>query len=208
MSVLRSFSFASFFTPTVNLWCRCLVVLSVVAVLFGGSISAAASDLPAELTLSGQAGHTQTLILNGKGYRKKAFIKLYEAGLYAVKPTNNAKLHLESDKAAAIKIVIVSGLITQEKMQSAIKEGFENSLKGNTDNLRNEIAQFLAVFNEGVTEDDIFTLAYTPQLGTRVTKNGELKTTIAGLLFKQGLFGIWLSDKPADKRLKKAMLGR
>ena len=51
-------------------------------------------------------------------------------------------------------------------------------------------------------------MIYTPGSGVAISKNGELKDTIEGIAFKKALFGIWLSDKPADKKLKKAMLGK
>ena len=40
-----------------------------------------------------------------------------------------------------------------------------------------------------------------------VLRNSELLDTIAGLEFKKAFFGIWLSDNPVQKSLKKAMLG-
>ena len=45
-------------------------------------------------------------------------------------------------------------------------------------------------------------------MGVIVNKNGKLLTTIRGLEFKKALFGIWLGEKPADKNLKKGMLGK
>ncbi|HEX4938642.1 MAG TPA: chalcone isomerase family protein, partial [Candidatus Kapabacteria bacterium] len=46
-----------------------------------------------------------------------------------------------------------------------------------------------------------------PNEGVKIFKNNELKNTVAGQEFKQALFGIWLSDKPAQKSLKDEMLG-
>ena len=50
-------------------------------------------------------------------------------------------------------------------------------------------------------------LDYIPGRGTRVTINGESKGLIAGRDFNNALLDIWLGEEPADKGLKKAMLG-
>ena len=54
----------------------------------------------------------------------------------------------------------------------------------------------------------MFDLVYLPGEGVRVLKNGEQKDTVGGLEFKKALFGIWLSDKPAQEDLKEKMLGQ
>ena len=53
----------------------------------------------------------------------------------------------------------------------------------------------------------MFDIFYVPNKATLVVKNGKLMAKIEGLDFKKALFGIWLSDVPADKNLKKALLG-
>ena len=72
--------------------------------------------------------------------------------------------------------------------------------------LKKEIEQFRGCFTDTIQKGDIFQMTYEPGVGTTVTKNGKLKGTIKGLPFKQAMFGIWLSKKPADKALKQAML--
>jgi hypothetical protein len=49
-------------------------------------------------------------------------------------------------------------------------------------------------------------MVYLPNQGVSVSKNGKLMGTVVGAKFKQALFGIWLSDKPADADLKQALL--
>jgi hypothetical protein len=46
-----------------------------------------------------------------------------------------------------------------------------------------------------------------PDLGTHVLKNSELVDLIKGISFKKAFFGIFLSDNPIQKNLKKALLG-
>jgi hypothetical protein len=92
-------------------------------------------------------------------------------------------------------------------MENATREGFENATQGNTEPIKIQIEEFISVFKEKIEEDDIFDLIYLPGKGLEVYKNSELKSRIEGLDFKQALFGIWLSEKPAQKSLKKEMLG-
>ncbi len=74
--------------------------------------------------------------------------------------------------------------------------------------IQEDVDQFMAVFQEEITEGDVFDLVYLPGEGVRVLKNGEHKDTVGDLAFKKALFGIWLSDKPAQKDLKEKMLGQ
>ena len=148
------------------------------------------------------------LILNGAGVRSKFFIDLYVGGLYLQNKSNNPKEIIEGDEPMAIRLHIISSLITSKKMENATREGFENATKGNIEPIKSQIEKFISVFQEKIDEDDIFDLIYSPGKGVEVYKNGESKSTIEGLAFKQALFGIWLCDKPAQKSLKEEMLGK
>jgi hypothetical protein len=148
------------------------------------------------------------LILNGAGVRSKFFMDLYVGGLYLQNKSNNPKEIIEGDTPMAIRLHIISSLITSKKMENATREGFENATKGNTEAIKSQIEKFISVFQEKIDEGDIFDLIYSPGKGVEVYKNGEFKSRIEGLAFKQALFGIWLSDKPAQKSLKEKMLGK
>ena len=148
------------------------------------------------------------LILNGAGVRSKFFIDLYVGGLYLQNKSNNPREIIEGDEPMAIRLHIISSLITSKKMENATREGFENATKGNTEPIKSQIEQFISVFKEKIEENDIFDLIYLPGKGLEVYKNGELRSRIEGLAFKRALFGIWLSDKPAQNSLKEEMLGK
>jgi hypothetical protein len=148
------------------------------------------------------------LILNGAGVRSKFFMDLYVGGLYLQNKSNNPKEIIEADEPMAIRLHIISSLITSKKMENATREGFENATEGNIEPIKSQIEKFISVFQEKIDEDDIFDMIYSPGKGVEVYKNGESKSTIEGLAFKQALFGIWLSDKPAQKSLKEEMLGK
>lgn len=148
----------------------------------------------------------QTLVLNGAGIREKMWIDLYAAGLYLDQKSKDAKVILNADKPMALKLHIVSKLITSKKMAEAVTEGFENSTEGNTAPIQKEIDQILGFFKEDIKKNDVFDLVYVPGKGVVAYKNGQQKGVIPGKEFKKALFGIWLSNRPADDNLKKNLL--
>lgn len=150
----------------------------------------------------------QALILNGAGTRVKYFMDMYVGALYLKSKSQDATAIQNADESMCIRLQMVSSLITSEKMNTAVDEGFEKSAAGNLPALQSRINQFKAVFSEKINKGDVYELLYEKNKGTQVFKNGKLAATISGLDFKKALFGIWLCDKPADAGLKKAMLGQ
>ena len=92
-------------------------------------------------------------------------------------------------------------------MKKALNEGLEKSTGNNTDAISKEIIQLSSSFNSEVGNGDYYEFIYLPTLGTNVLKNSNLVDTIPGIEFKKAFFGIFLSDNPIQKNLKKAMLG-
>jgi hypothetical protein len=150
----------------------------------------------------------EKLILNGAGVREKYWMDMYAGALYLTSKSSDANAIVSGDNPAALKLHMVSNLITSDKMISAINEGFENSTKGKTEAISAEIQKFKSFFEEEISKEDVFDLVYIPSKGILTYKNGKQKGVIKGMQFKKALFGIWLSEKPADKKLKQAMLGK
>jgi len=148
------------------------------------------------------------LALNGAGTRSKFFMDLYIGSLYVPQAQQDGNAVIEADEPQAITLHIISGMITSDRMTEATLEGFEASTGGDMAPVQAEIDQFMSVFKEEIKEGDVFDLVYVPGEGVKVLKNGEQKDTVGGLEFKKALFGIWLSDEPAQKSLKKKMLGQ
>lgn len=147
-----------------------------------------------------------TLHLNGAGVREKLWIDLYAAGLYLHQKSKNAEEILNSDQPMSIKLHIVSKLITSDKMVEAVTKGFENSTSGNTAPIQNEIDTMLGFFKEDIKKNDIFDLVYVPSKGVVAYKNGKERGVVKGKEFKRALFGIWLSNRPADDGLRDELL--
>lgn len=148
------------------------------------------------------------LVLNGAGVRTKFFFKLYVGGLYLKQKSDDAEQIIQADEPMAIKLQIISSMITSEKMEKATREGFHKATDGNIAPIKSQIESFIAVFQEKIQPGDTYDLVYLPARGVDVYKNGTLHSSLAGLDFKQALFGIWLCDKPAQQSLKAAMLGK
>ncbi|PIE70396.1 MAG: chalcone isomerase [Deltaproteobacteria bacterium] len=184
---------------------KALLTLTVLffSVSLAGAENVGKVNLPDTLTV-GDA----SLLLNGGGVRKKIGLKLYSGGLYLKAKNTDARAIIAADAPMAIRLHITSGLITSEKMIRAINDGFENATQGHVAALQDEIAAFTHFFSAEIKDGDVFDLKYVPGKGVEAVKNGRSLGVIKGLAFKKALMGIWLCDKPADKRLKKGMLGK
>lgn len=146
------------------------------------------------------------LVLNGGGTREKYWMDMYVAGLYLPEKTRDAKAIISANSSMAIRMCIVSSLITSDKMTTAVEEGFKKSTGGKTDAIKDKIEAFKKAFSDPIKVNDVFDVVYTPEK-TAIWKNGSLKSEIDGLDFKMAVFGIWLGEQPADKGLKDGMLG-
>ncbi|CAM4011177.1 MULTISPECIES: chalcone isomerase family protein [Flavobacterium] len=146
------------------------------------------------------------LVLNGAGVKEKMWIDLYVASLYLPSKSTNADEIINSSEPAIIKINIVSSLVSTDKMIELMEEGFVNATNGNITSIKTKIDKFLTVFRDDLKEKDEFMIVFNPKIGITVFKNGVKKGTIEGMDFKKALFGVWLCIKPADEKLKRAML--
>lgn len=161
--------------------------------------------LPETLDVEGQS-----LVLNGWGVRKKFFLKLYVGALYLPQKSSNADSILNSNTPIGVRLHILSKLVSAKRLEKAIKEGFAKSTGDKTAAIQHEVDQFLAFFHDNVSEDDIFDIVYSPQLGVRVLMNGRALGVISGHreAFRKALFGIWIGHDPVQEDLKAAMLGQ
>ena len=160
------------------------------------------ADSPAQIEYQGN-----TITKNGQGTRIIFFMKVYEGSLYLETKNSNAEEIVNLDAPMAIRIDVISSIVTADAMKRALSEGLEKSTGNNTDPIRNEMEQLSSVFNTDVSTGDFYEFIYLPKTGINVLKNSELEELIKGMDFKKAFFGIFLSDNPIQKNLKKAMLG-
>ena len=148
------------------------------------------------------------LKLNGGGIREKMFIDLYIGVLYLREKSSSASTIINADEPMGVKLRVISGMVTKENMEEAIRTGFENSTGNNTAPIKDKIDKLIDVgFEQEIAVGDIIDLVYLPGKGTTLYKNNTSIVTISGLDFKKALFGVWLCDVPADENLKNKMLG-
>ena len=107
----------------------------------------------------------------------------------------------------AIRLDVTSSLVTTAAMMDALNEGLVKSTGNNIGSISKEINQLSSSFSSDVTDGDFFEFIYIPDSGINVIKNSKYIDTIPGMEFKKAFFGIWLSNDPIQKNLKKAMLG-
>ena len=148
-----------------------------------------------------------SLTKNGQGTRIIFFMKVYEASLFLETKSANALDIINLDAPMAIRLDVSSQMVTADAMKKALSEGLAKSTGNNTDSIIKEINQLSSSFDTAVSTGDYYEFIYLPEMGTHVLKNSELVELIKGIDFKKAFFGIFLSDNPIQKNLKKAMLG-
>ena len=176
----------------------------VLILLSAGSLTSthAANELPEFMEYQ-----DTKLTLNGQGTRVMFFVKIYESGLYLNLVNSNAEEVINENSAMGIRLDVISSMLTAEAMKKAIDEGFIKSTKDNTQPIADEISLFMATLHQAIEVGDVYEFIYIPESGIDVLRNSELLDSIEGLEFKKAFFGIWLSDDPVQKSLKKDMLG-
>jgi hypothetical protein len=72
------------------------------------------------------------LILNGASLRNKSFVKVYVGGLYLRQKQRNAQQIIDANEPMAVRLYIISGLVTNSRMKESAMEGllFKKALFG------------------------------------------------------------------------------
>ena len=179
-----------------------LIICSILTLGFFSFSTVNATEIPETIEYK-----STKLILNGYGTRIIFFMKVYEGSLYLENKSTNANKIISDNKPMAIRIDVMSNMVTAEAMKKALNEGLEKSTGNNTGPISTEMKQLSSSFDTGVTTGDFYEFIYLPDTGTHVIKNQKLVDVIPGLEFKKAFFGIFLSEDPIQKNLKKSMLG-
>jgi len=181
--------------------------ICVLAVLLMASIAEAREVSGVNIPESMTAGDN-SLILNGAGTRTKMWMSIYVAGLYLPEKMQNARKIIDADLPMAIKMHVISGLMSAKKMENALRDGFEQSTNGNIAPLKDRIEKFILAQKAELDKGDILEYVYIPGKGVSVFSKGKLAATVEGLDFKKAVFGIWLCDDPCDEDLKEELLSK
>lgn len=182
---------------------RILTLAAVLGLALGSAAPAvelAGVKMPDTDTVEGK-----TLKLNGLGLRKKAFFKVYVAGLYLENPSKDAAAILASNEIKSIRLHILRSL-KGSQVSDAIAEGFERNSKSELPKLKPRLDRLAAMIPD-VAEGDEIVLTSLPEKGTKVTVRGTDRGTIEGRDFGDALFAVWLGPAPVQEDLKKGLLG-
>ncbi len=149
-----------------------------------------------------------TFELQGAGVREKFWIDLYAIGNYTLKRYPSAESLIQADHPMLLRLVIVSSLITEERMRESIIEGFQKSLGDDYPAMQRQVEHFINLFAGDIHKGEKIILVYDPNQGTVIYRNGQQKGVISGYSFKKALWGIWFGDNPPSRELKVALMGR
>lgn len=185
-------------------------------VLTAGLLAAAQVQAQQPVDMEGQkfeptvALAGQTLNLNGVGLRKKLFIKVYVAGLYAQQKSTNAAA-LINDKGPRRVTLRMLRDVDAASFIDSFNDGLKNNhTEAQLNAMKTQVDALTATLKAigEAKKGDAINFDYTPDGGTRISVNGQPKgSAIASADFFAAVLRIWLGEKPADEGLKKGMLG-
>ncbi len=162
-------------------------------------------NIPEQVKVANEASPLQ---LNGAGIREKFFMDIYVGALYLPKKANSVSQILDMPGAKRVVMHFLYKQVKKTKLTNGWTDGFQdNNTKAQFKTLKPRLDQFNTLFRT-VKRGDVIRLDYVPAKGTQVWVNDTLAGTVSGQDFYQALLKVWLGDKPADAKLKTAMLGR
>lgn len=181
------------------------IILLCVLFLPAQAEELASISVPDTITLS----NGDTLQLNGMGLREKLWIDVYVGSLYLPSRVKTVADVLSQPGAFRIQMDIIYNEISSSKLIDAWNEGFEKNQSEEIMNaIADKISRFNQLFDESAKKGDKYIIDYLPGQGCLISKNNIPLGRIEGEDFKTALLEIWLGNFPADKGLKKGMLGQ
>lgn len=191
---------------------RRTLMAATAAALLAGSLPAQAQTVelagvrfPPTVPLAGS-----TLALNGAGIRYKFVIKVYAAGLYLASRATTPEAVLGEPGPKHLHVVMLRDidanelgrLFTRGMEDNASKDEFSKSIPGTI-----RMADIFSTRRK-LAAGDSFSVDWVPGQGTTVLVNGQPQgAPIKEPEFFSALMRIWLGPRPADARLKQALLG-
>lgn len=149
----------------------------------------------------------EELVLNGAGLREVAWFDVYVGGLY-VRESSTRPSDLVKQEGPKRVHMWMRRDVERQKLVDAWDEGFrENMDPEKFEALTDRIETFNSYFPDA-EEGDQFIMDYIPGEGTRVTINDQVKGTVPGRDFHEGLLLIWLGDNPPSDDIREGMLGK
>ena len=148
----------------------------------------------------------KTLLLNGAGVRKKYLtVKVYVGSLYTERKVTTPAQLLSDPGEKLVRMNFVYSKVEKEKIIEAFAEGLSNNSPEVARSA--EAKAFLSWFTADFVAGDTVDISLSPDGTVTATHNGKALGTVRSQALAQGVLLIWFGEKPADKSLKKGMLG-
>ena len=116
--------------------CKKLVIYLFITIGIFSVSTISAGEPPEAIEFEGS-----TLLLNGTGTRVVFFMKVYEGSLYLETKSSDADQLINSNSPMALRIDVISEMVTADAMKKALSEGLEKSTNNNTGPILNETEQ-------------------------------------------------------------------
>lgn len=150
----------------------------------------------------------QALQLNGLGIRSKFFVKVYVGALYLPEPSTDPAAVLAMPGPKRIVMHILYKEVTREQMVEAWTEGVTANVDAEAlENMRDRLDAFNAMVRT-VHKGDRVRLDLLADGTLEVYGNDTRLGEIEGRDFQTAILRVFIGDKPADKGLKRGMLGQ
>ncbi len=173
------------------------LVLAMAAPLYAAELVGVTS--PDTVTVNGKS-----LVLNGMGLRKKAFIKVYVGSLYLPEKMKGAATILGADTERRMVMEFLRG-VDKGKICGAWDEGLVNNTANVTEELKTQF-KTLCSYMADVDTGGKYIFTYVPGTGTQVEVNGSMKGTIPSKAFADALFKCWIGPNPPSADFKAGLV--
>jgi len=173
------------------------LVVAMAAPLYAAELNGVTS--PDTVSVNGK-----TLVLNGMGQRKKAFIKVYVGSLYLPQKMKGSAAIIGADTERRMVMEFQRG-VDKGKICNAWDEGLVNNTANVTEELKTQF-KTLCSYMADVSEGGKYIFTYIPGTGTQVEVNGAMKGTIPGKDFADALFKCWIGPNPPNADFKAALV--
>ncbi|GKS93476.1 chalcone isomerase family protein [Acidovorax sp. SUPP2825] len=151
------------------------------------------------------------LLLNGAGIRYKAVFKVYTAGLYLERKAGTPQEVAALRGPKRLSITMLRDIESAE-LGKLFSRGMEDNMdKASFSRLVPGVLRMSEIFSQHkkLSAGDTFTVDWLPGTGTVISVKGVAQgDPFREPEFFDALMGIWLGERPADWKLKDALLGK
>jgi hypothetical protein len=151
------------------------------------------------------------LVLNGAGVRHKfGFFKVYVGTLYLTQKKTDRDAVFADPGPKRVGMHILANEVTATELIASMNNALAvNLVPHELALIEKRIRDLNSMMSsiKTIGKGSVVYLDYIPDVGTRITVNGQERITIPGEDFFRAMLHIWIGTKPVDGRLRDAMLG-